>query len=127
MANYRDVPQNLIHVIVQANSTRKDFIADEILKMKSKVVGIYRLIIKEGSDNFRSSIIQGIMKRIKARGIEVVLYEPTLDEDEFFRSKVFHDLDEFKNRSEIIISDRHFAELSDVENTVYTRDLFGSD
>lgn len=127
LANYKKVPQNLIHAIVQANTTRKDFIADEIANMKPHVVGVYRLIMKEGSDNFRSSSIQGIMKRIKAKGIEVVLYEPAMQEDEFFRSVVIRDLDEFKSRSDIIISNRLSPHLSDVMDKVYTRDLFGND
>lgn len=127
LANYSDVPQNLIHAIVQANTTRKDFIADEIIRREPKVVGVYRLLMKEGSDNFRSSSIQGIMKRIKAKGIEVILYEPGLSEDSFFGSEVLCDLEDFKRRSDLIISNRRSAELSDVENRVYTRDLFGSD
>ncbi len=127
LANYKKVPQNLIHAIVQANTTRKEFIADEIANMNPRVVGVYRLIMKEGSDNFRSSSIQGIMKRIKAKGIEVVLYEPAMQEDEFFRSKVIRDLDEFKSRSDIIISNRLSPHLSDVMDKVYTRDLFGND
>ena len=127
LANYRDVPQNLINAIVQANSTRKDFIAEEIIRKNPKIVGIYRLIMKEGSDNFRSSSIQGIMKRIKAKGIEVILYEPALQEDKFFHSEVVRDLEEFKNRSDIIISNRRSAELQDVTARVYTRDLFGND
>jgi len=127
LANYKKVPQNLINAIVQANTTRKDFIADQIANMNPRVVGVYRLIMKEGSDNFRSSSIQGIMKRIKAKGIEVVLYEPAMQEDEFFRSKVIRDLDEFKSRSDIIISNRLSPHLSDVTDKVYTRDLFGND
>ena len=127
LANYKKVPQNLINAIVQANTTRKDFIADEIANMNPRVVGVYRLIMKEGSDNFRSSSIQGIMKRIKAKGIEVVLYEPAMQEDEFFRSKVIRDLDEFKSRSDIIISNRLSPHLSDVTDKVFTRDLFGND
>lgn len=127
LANYRDVPQNLINAVVQANTTRKNFIADEIIKMRPQVVGVYRLIMKEGSDNFRSSSIQGIMKRLKARGIEVVLYEPAMEEDEFFRSKVINDLEAFKRCSDIIISNRRSPDLSDVLDKVYTRDLFGND
>ena len=127
LANYRDVPQNLINAIVQANTTRKDFIADEIIKMNPKVVGVYRLIMKEGSDNFRFSSIQGIMKRIKAKGIKVVLYEPVIEGEEFFNSPIIKDLDDFKNCSDIIISNRRSPDLSDVMNKVYSRDLFGND
>lgn len=127
LANYQDVPQNLINAIVQSNATRKDFIADEIINMSPKVVGVYRLIMKEGSDNFRSSSIQGIMKRIKAKGIEVVLYEPAMDEEEFFNSRVVKDLREFKACSDVIVSNRLSSDLSDVNQKVYTRDLFGND
>lgn len=127
LANYRDVPQNLIHAIVEANSTRKDFIADEIIRRKPKVVGIYRLIMKAGSDNFRASSIQGIMKRIKAKGIEVIIYEPALHESEFFHSLVAKDLDAFKKAADIIISNRMDKVLEDVSDKVYTRDLFGGD
>ena len=127
LANYRDVPQNLIHAIVEANTTRKDFIADSIIRKNPKVVGIYRLIMKAGSDNFRASSIQGIMKRIKAKGIEVVIYEPTLKEDEFFHSRVIRDLEEFKQISDVIVANRVTDNIRDVVNKVYTRDLFGSD
>jgi len=127
LANYRDVPQNLIHAIVEANTTRKDFIADEILRRKPKIVGIYRLIMKAGSDNFRSSSIQGIMKRIKAKGIEVIVYEPALKEAEFYHSKVVNDLEAFKREANVIIANRKTEALSDVVDKVYTRDLFGSD
>jgi UDPglucose 6-dehydrogenase len=127
LANYDQVPQTLIQAIVSSNTTRKDFIADSIIKLNPKVVGIYRLVMKQGSDNFRASAIQGIMKRIKAKGIEVVIYEPTYDAAEFFQSKVISSLDEFKNNSDVIISNRMSAELDDVEEKVFTRDLFGSD
>ncbi|MFD0930239.1 nucleotide sugar dehydrogenase [Methylophilus glucosoxydans] len=127
LANYSQVPQNLINAIVEANTTRKDFIADSIIKKKPKVVGIYRLIMKAGSDNFRASSIQGIMKRIKGKGIEVVVYEPVLEESEFFNSKVVNDLNQFKQISDVIIANRHAKELEDVVGKVYTRDLFGND
>ncbi len=127
LANYDQVPQTLIQAIVSSNTTRKDFIADSIIKLKPKVVGIYRLVMKQDSDNFRASAIQGIMKRIKAKGIEVLIYEPTYDEPEFFQSKVISSLDEFKNKSDVIISNRMSAELDDFEEKVFTRDLFGSD
>jgi UDPglucose 6-dehydrogenase len=127
LANYDQVPQTLIQAIVSSNTTRKDFIADSIIKLNPEVVGIYRLVMKQGSDNFRASAIQGIMKRIKAKGIEVVIYEPTYDEAEFFQSRVLSSLDEFKNKSDVIISNRMSAELDDVEEKVFTRDLFGSD
>jgi len=127
LANYKKIPQNLIRAIVEANSTRKDFIAQQIIELKPKVVGIYRLIMKAGSDNYRSSSIQGIMKRIKAKGIEVIVYEPVLEEGNFFNSKVFKDLTQFKKLSDVIVSNRMLQELSDVSHKVYTRDLFGSD
>ncbi|QYJ88695.1 nucleotide sugar dehydrogenase [Shewanella halotolerans] len=127
LANYQDVPNNIIGAIVDANRTRKDFIAESILKRQPKVVGIYRLIMKAGSDNFRASSIQGIMKRLKAKGIEVVVYEPVLQEDEFFHSKVIKSLDEFKSICDVIVSNRMVDEIRDVEHKVYTRDLFGSD
>ncbi|NLN67440.1 MAG: nucleotide sugar dehydrogenase [Alcaligenaceae bacterium] len=127
LANYRDVPQNLIHAIVESNTTRKDFIASDILRRNPKVVGIYRLIMKAGSDNFRSSSIQGIMKRLKAKGVDVIIYEPALNEPEFFHSRVVKDLNEFKNEADVIISNRMANVLEDVIDKVYTRDLFGKD
>lgn len=127
LANYRDVPQNLIHAIVESNTTRKDFIADEIIRLKPKVVGIYRLIMKAGSDNFRTSSVQGIMKRIKAKGIEVIVYEPVLNEAEFYNSRVVNDLESFKREADVIIANRKTEALFDVADKVYTRDLFGSD
>lgn len=126
-ANYKDVPENLISAIVESNRTRKDHIAHEILKKSPKVVGIYRLTMKSGSDNFRASAIQGIMKRIKAEGIEVVVYEPTLKEDNFFNSKVITDLNEFKKMSDVIVVNRVNEELNDVKDKIYTRDLFARD
>jgi UDPglucose 6-dehydrogenase len=127
LANYSDVPQNLIHAIVDANTTRKDFIAESILKRKPKVVGIYRLIMKSGSDNFRASSIQGIMKRIKAKGVEVIVYEPALKEQEFFKSRVVNDLAKFKKEADVIVANRINDDISDVVSKVYSRDLFGKD
>jgi len=127
LANYSDVPSNMIEAIVKANSTRKDFVADSILAKNPKIVGIYRLTMKSGSDNFRSSAIQGIMKRIKAKGIEVVIYEPAMSEDEFFNSKVLKDIDDFKKLSDVIVANRLEDSIMDVENKVYTRDIFNSD
>ena len=125
LANYRDVPQNLIHAIVEANSTRKDFIADEVIRRNPRVVGVYRLIMKAGSDNFRASSIQGIMKRIKAKGIEVIVYEPVLTEPEFFHSRVVNDLAAFKRQADVIVANRITDDISDVAAKVYTRDLYG--
>jgi len=127
LANYDAIPQNLIRAIVDANSTRKDYLADEIIRQKPKTVGVYRLVMKAGSDNFRQSSIQGIMKRIKAKGIEVVVYEPELAEVEFFNSRVERDLSAFKNSVDIILANRMVRELKDVEDKVFTRDLFGGD
>ena len=127
LANYRDVPQNLIHAIVESNRTRKDFIADSVLARNPRVVGVYRLAMKAGSDNFRTSSIQGIMKRIKARGVEMIVYEPALREPTFYRSRVENDLAAFKREAEVIIANRLSAELTDVREKVYTRDLFGGD
>ncbi len=127
LANYRDVPGNMINAIVDANTTRKDFIAYSILEKNPEVVGVYRLVMKSGSDNFRASAIQGVMKRIKAKGIEVVVYEPVLDEDEFFHSRVIRDLDEFKAMSDVIVANRVTDEIEDVRDKIYTRDLFGND
>lgn len=127
LANYKDVPNNIIGAIVDANTTRKDFIADSVIKRNPKVVGIYRLVMKAGSDNFRSSAIQGVMKRVKAKGIEVVVYEPALEEDEFYRSRVVRDLEEFKRTSDVIVANRVTDEIVDVMDKVYSRDLFGGD
>lgn len=127
LANYDQVPNNLIRAIVDSNTTRKDFIADSILARKPKVVGVYRLVMKSGSDNFRASAIQGVMKRIKAKGVEVVVYEPAFKENSFYNSRVIRDLNEFKNISDVIVANRQSAHLADVEAKVYTRDLFGID
>lgn len=127
LANYREVPQNLIRAIVDANTTRKDFVAFEIIRKNPRVVGIYRLVMKSGSDNFRASSIQGIMKRLKARGIEVVVFEPGLSDDEFYRSRVIRDLAAFKQQADLIVANRMSDEISDVAAKVYTRDLFGGD
>ena len=125
LANYKEVPNNLIRAIVDANSTRKDFIADNIIKMNPRKVGVYRLVMKSGSDNFRASAIQGIMKRIKAKGIEIIIYEPVLDAPDFYNSKVYTNLDEFKAESDVILANRHCGDLEDVREKIYTRDIFG--
>lgn len=127
LANYDEVPSNLIKAIVDSNRTRKDFIADKIIERKPKIVGIHRLVMKSGSDNFRASAIQGIMKRIKAKGIEVVVYEPVLKEEDFFNSRVIRDLEAFKSMSDVIVANRLSADIEDVADKVFTRDLFGSD
>lgn len=127
LANYSSVPQNMIQAIVDANTTRKDFVASSILKREPKTVGIYRLTMKTNSDNFRDSSVQGIMKRIKAKGVDIVIYEPALDDDTFFNSRVVRDLEEFKTVSDVIIANRVSGEIKDVETKVYTRDLFGAD
>lgn len=127
LANYNDVPQNIISAIVAANGTRKDFIADQIIARKPKTVGVYRLTMKAGSDNFRQSSIQGVMKRVKAKGIEVVIYEPTMKEDSFFNSRVIRDLEEFKNVSDVIVANRYNDDIADVLDKVYTRDLYFRD
>ena len=127
LANFESIPQNIINAVVNANSTRKEFLANEILKTKPNVVGIFRLVMKVGSDNFRSSSIQGIMKRIKAKGVEVVIYEPNFEGQQFFNSKLISDLEEFKQKSDIIVVNRYDPQLSDVKDKVFTRDIFGSD
>ena len=127
LENYKAVPQNIIRAIIDANSTRKDFIADQILNQNPKTVGIYRLVMKSGSDNFRQSAVQGIMKRIKAKGVEVIIYEPALLDDSFFYSPLERDLLSFKNKSDIIIANRLVTELDDVREKVFSRDLFGLD
>ena len=127
LANYEQVPQTLIRAIVSSNTTRKDFIADSVIRLNPKVVGIFRLVMKKGSDNFRASAIQGIMKRIKAKGIEVVVFEPAYDENEFYQSRVIESLDEFKDTADVIITNRLSSELNDVQGKVFSRDLFGSD
>ena len=127
LANFEDVPSNIVRAIVDANSTRKDFIADSVIRKNPKVVGIYRLVMKSGSDNFRASAIQGVMKRIKAKGIEVIVYEPVLEEEDFFNSRVVNDLEAFKAEADVIIANRLSDDIRDVESKVYTRDLFGAD
>lgn len=127
LANYSEVPNNLIRAIVDANTTRKDFIAESILRRKPRTVGIYRLIMKSGSDNFRASSVQGVMKRIKAKGVEVVVYEPALEDESFFNSRVIRNLGEFKSTSDVIVANRRTPDLEDVAEKVYTRDLFGQD
>jgi UDPglucose 6-dehydrogenase len=127
LANYAQVPQNLIRAIVDSNSSRKDFVAFDIIKRQPKVVGIYRLIMKAGSDNFRASSVQGIMKRLKAKGVEVIVYEPVLQEPDFFRSRVVNDLAAFKSEADVIVANRSTDDLADVLDKVYTRDLFGGD
>jgi len=127
LANFKNVPNNMVRAIVDANTTRKDFIADAIIKRNPKVVGVYRLVMKAGSDNFRASAIQGIMKRIKAKGIKVVIYEPTFGGEDFFNSRVVKDLNEFKQVSDVIVANRLADDIEDVQGKVYTRDLFGSD
>ena len=124
---YPKIPNNLIKAIVDANTTRKEFIADSIIRRNPKVVGIYRLVMKSGSDNFRASAIQGVMKRIKAKGIAVVVYEPVLDEETFFRSEVIRDLETFKQKADVVLANRLTGEIKDIRDKVYTRDLFGQD
>src|SRR5699024_6422940 len=127
LANYQEVPQNLIQAVVSSNTTRKDFVAADVLSLQPSVVGVYRLVMKAGSDNFRESAIQGIMKRIKAKGIEVLVYEPELADEDFFNSEVIRDLDEFKRRSDVILTNRKTSELSDVTEKIYTRDIYERD
>ena len=127
LANYNAVPQNIIRAIVDANSTRKDFLADQIISKNPKIVGIFRLVMKSGSDNFRQSSVQGIMKRLKAKGIDVIIYEPAFKEKTFFNSRVEPDLVSFKNKSDIIVANRKVEELLDVQKKLFTRDVFGSD
>jgi UDPglucose 6-dehydrogenase len=127
LANYAAVPQNIMQAIVDANRTRKDFLAEEILRRAPQTVGIYRLVMKAGSDNFRQSSVQGIMKRIKAKGVNVIIYEPALDAPDFFHSEVIKDLANFKSRCDVIVANRHTADLDDVADKVFTRDLFGAD
>ena len=127
LANYSEVPQNIIRAIVDANRTRKDFLSDSIVARGPKIVGIYRLVMKAGSDNFRQSSIQGIMKRVKAKGIEVIVYEPVLEEDTFFHSRVVNDLDTFKAEADVIVANRITDDIADVADKVFSRDLFGSD
>ena len=127
MLQFEDVSSNIVRAIVDANSTRKDFIADSVIRKNPKVVGIYRLVMKSGSDNFRSSAIQGVMKRIKAKGIEVIVYEPVLEEEDFFNSRVVNDLEAFKTEADVIIANRLSDDIRDVADKVYTRDLFGAD
>jgi UDPglucose 6-dehydrogenase len=127
LANYASIPQNLIGAIVSSNSSRKDFVAQDILERKPNTVGVYRLVMKAGSDNFRASSVQGIMKRLKAKGVEVIVYEPVLQEPHFFNSVVFNDLDAFKSKADVIIANRLTPELNDVQDKIYTRDLFGND
>jgi len=126
LANYEDVPNNIMQAIVDANRTRKDHIAEMVIDMKPEVVGVYRLTMKKNSDNFRQSSVQGVMKRVKAKGIEVIVYEPTLEEDEFYRSRVINDLDKFKEEADLIVANRRAPELTDVEDKLYTRDLFNN-
>ena len=126
LANYRSVPQSLIQAVVNSNTTRKDFIADEIIRKNPKTVGVYRLVMKDGSDNFRSSAIQGVMKRIKAKGTKVIVYEPLLLQKNFFNSRVIDDLEYFKKKSDLIIANRLSEELEDIKHKIFTRDLFGS-
>jgi UDPglucose 6-dehydrogenase len=127
LANYQNVPQDLIRAVVDSNRTRKDFVAEQILELHPQSVGIYRLVMKEGSDNIRTSSVQGIMKRLKAKGVPVIVYEPVLEQDDFYNSEVVRDLDEFKARCDVIVANRVHEEIADVRDKVYTRDLFGRD